>query len=116
MKKREVKAVAKFENEKSEDITFDDNMSESSETAKFKKQKEEDEAYFQRTMNKIDEIKAKLKTAKQDGMDVKMRQKLRNQVSAQQSRIKKKQEVLYLKKLLDDSQKKYKGIMQILDR
>ena len=51
-------------------------------------------------MDKIDEIKKKLKTAKQDGMKVSERQRLRNQVSAQQSRIKKKQEVIHLNRLI----------------
>ena len=49
---------------------------------------------------KINEIKEKLKTAKMDGMDVKERQRLRNQVSAQQSRIKKKEEVIFLNELI----------------
>lgn len=79
------------------------------------KMQEDDETYFNRTIAKIDEIKKKLRTAKQDGMDVKMRQKLRNQVSAQQSRIKKKQEVLYLKTLLDKDNDKVCGILDILD-
>ena len=46
------------------------------------RKREKDCSYFQRAEEKIKEIKAKLKTAKQDGMDVKERQRLRNQVSA----------------------------------
>lgn len=71
------------------------------------RKKENDQDYFERAMAKIEEIKDKLKTAKQDGIDVKERQKMRNQVSAQQSRIKKKQEVLYLSRMLDESKSKY---------
>lgn len=54
------------------------------------RKKEKDCDYFSNAEKKIAEIKARLKTAKKDGMDVKERQRLRNQVSAQQSRIKKK--------------------------
>ena len=64
------------------------------------RKREKDEEYFERAQQKIEEIKARLKTAKKDGMDVKERQRLRNQVSAQQSRIKKKEEVIQLKKLI----------------
>ena len=42
------------------------------------RKKEDDEYYFQRALDKIDEIKKKLKTAKQDGMKVSERQRLRN--------------------------------------
>ena len=34
------------------------------------RKKEDDEFYFQRALDKIDEIKKRLKTAKQDGMKV----------------------------------------------
>jgi hypothetical protein len=37
-----------------------------------------------------------LKRAKEDGLNVRQRQQLRNKVSAQQSRLKKKEEVLVL--------------------
>lgn len=61
---------------------------------------------MQDAKSKIDEYKQKLSTAKRDKVDVKLRQKWRNIVSAQQSRLKKKYEVIYLHKLLrnkDDS-------------
>jgi len=43
-------------------------------------------------------------------MDVKERQRLRNQVSAQQSRIKKKVEVLFLNKLIRERDDKLLGL------
>ena len=46
------------------------------------RKREKDEEYFERALKKIDEIKARLKTAKRDGLPVKERQRLRNQVSA----------------------------------
>lgn len=46
------------------------------------------------------DIKEKLKKAKANNMPVKERQKLRNMVSAQQSRIKKKEEVITLNNLI----------------
>lgn len=66
-------------------------------------------------MDKINDIKAKLKTAKKDGMPVKMRMKLRNQASAQMSRIKKKQEVQFLKHVYEEQQDKIKGILAIIE-
>jgi hypothetical protein len=47
-------------------------------------------------------------------MDVKERQRLRNQVSAQQSRIKKKEEVILLKKLIRDKDHNLKGFLDLL--
>lgn len=69
-----------------------------------------DNKYFGDAQEKIESIKQKLKTAKQDGMDVKERQRLRNQVSAQQSRIKKKVEVLFLNKLIRERDDKLLGL------
>lgn len=66
-------------------------------------------------MEKINEIKARLKTAKKDGMPVDMRMKLRNQASAQMSRIKKKQEVQFLKHVYDEQQDKIRGILEIIE-
>ena len=37
------------------------------------RKREKNETYFERAQHKIDEIKEKLRTAKQDGMDVKER-------------------------------------------
>ena len=70
------------------------------------RKREKWEIYVQEAKSKIDEFKGKLKTAKADKVDVKLRQKWRNIVSAQQSRLKKKFEVIYLHNLLrnkDDS-------------
>ena len=63
------------------------------------RKRERDDKYFDKAHDKVDEIKNTLKTAKQDGMTVKERQRLRNQISAQQSRIRKKEEVIFLNKV-----------------
>lgn len=47
------------------------------------RKRERDDLYFTKAVTKIDEIKQKLKTAKQCNMSVKERQRLRNQISAQ---------------------------------
>lgn len=47
-------------------------------------------------------------------MDVKERQRLRNQVSAQQSRIKKKEEVIQLKKLIRNKNHCLDGLHDLL--
>jgi len=62
---------------------------------------------------KIDEYKTKLKTAKRDKIDVKLRQKWRNIVSAQQSRLKKKFEVIFLHNLLRNKDDSMQEIMEI---
>ena len=58
--------------------------------------------YFKKAQQKIDELKTKLKTAKQDGIPVKEREKMRNQISAQTSRMRKKEEVMYFNKAVRD--------------
>ena len=70
------------------------------------RKKEKDENYFKRAVEKIEELKEKLKNAKSTGMPVKERQRLRNQVSAQQSRIKKKEEVITLNNMIKDKDNK----------
>lgn len=62
---------------------------------------------------KIKKFKAKLATAKQDGIDHKQRQKWRNIVSAQQSRMKKKQEVRYLQTLIQEKDRAGKQIINM---
>ena len=47
------------------------------------RKRERDDLYFEKAMNKIEEIKQKLKEAKNKGLSVKERQRLRNQISAQ---------------------------------
>ena len=42
------------------------------------RKRERDDKYFDKATSKIAEIKAKLKTAKKDGMSVRERQRLRN--------------------------------------
>ena len=47
------------------------------------RKRERDDLYFHKAVTKIDEIKQKLKNAKENNMSVKERQRLRNQISAQ---------------------------------
>ena len=56
--------------------------------------------YKRNSCKKITNIMAKLKNAVQDGIDIKERQRLRNQAEALKSRVKKKMEVKYLHKLI----------------
>ena len=70
------------------------------------RKREKHDVYISNAQKKINEIKEKLKTAKANGMPVKERQKLRNMVSAQQSRIKKKEEVILLNSLIKDKDDK----------
>ena len=61
-------------------------------------------------------IKERLKTAKQDGLSVKQRQTLRNQVSAQNSRLKKKEESIYLNRVVREKDRKMKTLIQGLGK
>ena len=70
------------------------------------RKREKWEVYLETAQQKIEEIKEKLKNAKRDGIPVAERQKLRNQVSAQQSRLKKKFEVKYLHNLISTKDQK----------
>jgi len=64
------------------------------------RKRERDDLYFIKAEERIASLKAQLKTAKNDGLTVKERQRLRNQVSAQQSRIKRKGEAMYLNEIV----------------
>ena len=69
---------------------------------------------MQAARDKIREFKAKLKTAKRDKIDVKERQKWRNVVSAQQSRLKKKQEVRFLNSVIRRKDDGIETLLQIV--
>lgn len=84
----------------------DDNMSAQAKKRRGRK-RERDDKYFDKATAKIEEIKAKLKTAKKDGISVRERQRLRNQISAQQSRIRKKEEVIFLNKVTREKDQKF---------
>lgn len=71
------------------------------------RKRERDDLYFDKAVNKIQEIRDKLKNAKALGMTVKERQRLRNQISAQQSRIRKKEEVIFLNKITREKDEKF---------
>mmetsp|Transcript_10963 Transcript_10963/g.16624 ORF Transcript_10963/g.16624 Transcript_10963/m.16624 type:complete len:235 (+) Transcript_10963:1395-2099(+) len=105
-KKRDIKYADKT---KSEEVSAKVEMNPA--TKKRGRKREKDDAYFNRAQKKITEIKAKLKTAKKDGMDVKERQRLRNQVSAQQSRIKKKEEVISLNRMIGQKDENSHGFI-----
>ena len=76
------------------------------------RKREQWDKYVAAARDKIREFKAKLKTAKRDKIDVKERQKWRNVVSAQQSRLKKKQEVRFLNSVI---RRKDDGIETLMD-
>jgi hypothetical protein len=69
--------------DKSQDVSESGIVQDESGPKKRGRKRERDEEYFQRAQEKIEAIKERLKTAKKDGMCVKERQRLRNQVSAQ---------------------------------
>lgn len=85
LRKREVKARRKGSDSMSQSSNHSGNVK-----AKRGRKREQWDRYVQTALDKISEYKAKLKTAKADRIDVKTRQKWRNVVSAQQSRLKKK--------------------------
>lgn len=61
-------------------------------------------------------IKEKLKSAKEDGLSVKHKIKLRNQVSALQSRLKGKSESIYLHKIISSHDNQMLKLMQVIER
>lgn len=65
---------------------------------------------------KIADLRAKLACAKRDKMPVKERMKLRNQISAQQSRLKKKMEVFHLHKLIKDKDDKINDFARMFSK
>lgn len=78
------------------------------------RKRERDDLYFDKAVNKIQEIRDKLKNAKASGMTVKERQRLRNQISAQQSRIRKKEEVIFLNKVTREKDEKFKQLIEAM--
>jgi hypothetical protein len=72
------------------------------------RKRERDDLYFIKAYTKIQDLKNKLKTAKQDGMTVKERSRLRNLVSAQSSRIKKKEETMFLHQVVKQKDEKFR--------
>jgi predicted ribosome-associated RNA-binding protein Tma20 len=66
----------------------------------------QDDVYFRKAKKRIQKIKDRLKTAQRDGLSVKQRQTLRNQVSAQNSRLKKKEESIYLNMTVREKDRK----------
>ena len=86
--KREVKASEKSnKSDKQTELSFAPNQP----VKKTRGRKEPElESYFEQGNKKIEELKEKLRTAKEDGIDPHQRQKWRNMISAQQSRQNKK--------------------------
>ena len=67
-----------------------------------------------KAVSKIEEIRETLKTAKEDGLTVKQRQKLRNQISAQQSRIRKKEELMFFHRAIKEKDGKMEALIKSL--
>lgn len=80
------------------------------------RKRERDDLYFIKAQQRIEDLKAQLRTAKQDGMPVKQRQRLRNQVSAQQSRIKRKEESMVLHNIVKEKDDKFEEFLQFLGK
>ena len=70
--------------------------------------------YVKDAQEKIAEYKKKLSTAKIDGIPVKERQKWRNVVSAQQSRLKKKYEVKFLNQIIGTKDQGIEDFLEIV--
>lgn len=117
-KKRDAKKEAKQKEASVTESEYDSYLSGEEEVSNHNKRgrkKVSDKQYFDDAKKKIKEIKDTLKTAKQDGKDAKERQRLRNQISAQQSRIKKKEETIQLQAELKESHERFNELMAILD-
>ena len=78
------------------------------------RKREPDDKYLEKAQQKIDEIRAKLRTAKKDNMPVKERMRLRNLISAQSSRIRKKQEVIFLNNVTREKDSNFLSLLDIL--
>ena len=78
------------------------------------RKREKDETYFEKTLQKIEQIREKLKTAKEDGLTVKERQKLRNQISAQHSRMVRKQESQFLNSKIKEKDDKMQKLVECM--
>lgn len=93
------------------DVQQQDETSEQSRAGEKKlkrrgKKRERDDVYFVKGNKKINELQMKLK--KEDGsITAEERQKIRNQISAQKSRLKKKEETIFMNKELRDKDRKY---------
>mmetsp|Transcript_32876 Transcript_32876/g.50268 ORF Transcript_32876/g.50268 Transcript_32876/m.50268 type:complete len:168 (+) Transcript_32876:973-1476(+) len=75
------------------------------------RKRERDDRYFEQGYKKIQDIMDKLKTAKKDGMPIAERQRLRNQISAQRSRLKKKEENLFLNRKVREKDRKFQNLV-----
>lgn len=71
--------------------------------------------YVKHAQSKIDHFKQKLARAKENKIDVKERQRWRNVVSAQQSRLKKKFEVIFLHKLIKNKDQRLGDFLEVLE-
>ena len=67
--------------------------------------------YIQTAEKKIQELRFKYSTAKEDGLSVEERQKLRNQISASMDRLKKKMESIHLRKLIQRQIERNEALM-----
>lgn len=78
------------------------------------RKKENKDIYTMKAQEKIEDIKSQLKDAKRNGISVKERLRLRNLVSAQQSRLKKKEEIFTLNQMIISKDTKFKILNDIL--
>ena len=67
-----------------------------------------------KALKKIQGIRENLKTAKEDGSTTKQRQRLRNQISATQSRIRKKEELMFFHRAIKEKDGKMEALIKSL--
>ena len=78
------------------------------------RKREHDEEFFQNAENKIAKVREQLKTAKADGLNVNQRARLRNQISAQTTRVRRRKELLYLNDVVRAKDAKFKALTSVL--
>ena len=74
----------------------------------------EDDKYFEDGENKIIALKQQLKLCEDRGAPVEERKQIRNQLSAQKSRIEKKKQLNMLKELILNNQRRNEQILELL--
>ena len=78
------------------------------------RKREHDQRFFQNAEEKISEVREILKTAKADGYNVKERAKMRNQISACVTRVRRRKELLYLNDVVRAKDQKFQALVQVV--
>ena len=117
-KKKNLLAVPDLTPKKNKDDSSQASQAEGASVKKRRgRKRERDDVYFVKGNAKIEGLKSQLKT---DGVNLPLaeRQKLRNQISAQKARLKKKEETIFLNKVVREKDDRYikmvKGLCNIM--